>query len=263
MRHLLDGPPRNSIYDRLAHPPAIFRQEKLKIDVRLPARRSVHRRAQAERDFRRRRARELGIVVQGGLYNGLMRALQLLGLADDFGGCRIPIYVLNVIYPLVPERNSFDFCKRQSARVLVLEEGQPEFIEQEIAMHLRRADLQTTLHGKDLLQMAGRLQHRGDGARAGALPRPAHAPHLDSAPGLRLAGFKSKRRRTRPRACWAPLPPRPPTFCVGCPERPVFSAMKLVAQDIGRPHVVDRRRLPCLRHLRAVLAGQSPCLATA
>jgi indolepyruvate ferredoxin oxidoreductase alpha subunit len=33
------------------------------------------------------------------------------------------------------------------------------------------------------------------------------------------------------------LPQRPPTFCVGCPERPVFSAMKLVAQDIGRPHV--------------------------
>jgi indolepyruvate ferredoxin oxidoreductase alpha subunit len=33
------------------------------------------------------------------------------------------------------------------------------------------------------------------------------------------------------------LPVRPPTFCVGCPERPVFSAMKLVAQDIGRPHV--------------------------
>ena len=33
------------------------------------------------------------------------------------------------------------------------------------------------------------------------------------------------------------MPQRPPTFCVGCPERPVFSAMKLVAQDIGRPHV--------------------------
>jgi indolepyruvate ferredoxin oxidoreductase alpha subunit len=33
------------------------------------------------------------------------------------------------------------------------------------------------------------------------------------------------------------LPARPPTFCVGCPERPVFSAMKLVAKDIGRPHV--------------------------
>jgi indolepyruvate ferredoxin oxidoreductase alpha subunit len=30
---------------------------------------------------------------------------------------------------------------------------------------------------------------------------------------------------------------RPPTFCTGCPERPVFSAMKLVAQELGRPHV--------------------------
>ena len=35
----------------------------------------------------------------------------------------------------------------------------------------------------------------------------------------------------------AGLPPRPPSFCIGCPERPVFSAMKLVAKEIGRPHV--------------------------
>src|SRR5204863_329525 len=33
----LDGPPKEFIYDRLAHPPAIFRQEKLKSEVRLPA----------------------------------------------------------------------------------------------------------------------------------------------------------------------------------------------------------------------------------
>jgi len=33
------------------------------------------------------------------------------------------------------------------------------------------------------------------------------------------------------------MPARPPTFCIGCPERPVFSAMKLVANEIGRPHV--------------------------
>src|ERR1700716_2780461 len=29
-RHKLEGPPKDFIYDRLAHPPAIFRQEKLK-----------------------------------------------------------------------------------------------------------------------------------------------------------------------------------------------------------------------------------------
>ena len=37
----------------------------------------------------------------------------------------------------------------------VVEEGQPEFIEQDIATLLRRADLNTKLHGKDLLQMTG------------------------------------------------------------------------------------------------------------
>src|ERR1051325_3701894 len=45
-RAQLDGPPKEFIYDRLAHPPATFRQEKLKSEVRLPAARkfiSEHR----------------------------------------------------------------------------------------------------------------------------------------------------------------------------------------------------------------------------
>src|SRR5262245_44653219 len=36
-RRKLEGPPREFVYDRLAHPPAIFRHEKLKAEVRLPA----------------------------------------------------------------------------------------------------------------------------------------------------------------------------------------------------------------------------------
>src|SRR5205814_5073489 len=81
--------------------------------------------------------KNLGIVVQGGLYNGLMHALKTLGLADAFGQARIPMLVLNCVYPLVPEE-LIDFAKNKTA-VLVLEEGQPEFIEQEIATVLRRA----------------------------------------------------------------------------------------------------------------------------
>jgi indolepyruvate ferredoxin oxidoreductase, alpha subunit len=34
-----------------------------------------------------------------------------------------------------------------------------------------------------------------------------------------------------------PIPARPPNFCVGCPERPVFSALKLVQQEVGRVHI--------------------------
>ncbi|MCX7892603.1 MAG: thiamine pyrophosphate-dependent enzyme, partial [Burkholderiales bacterium] len=33
------------------------------------------------------------------------------------------------------------------------------------------------------------------------------------------------------------VPPRPPGFCVGCPERPVFAALKLAEREVGRPHV--------------------------
>jgi len=32
----------------------------------------------------------------------------------------------------------------------------------------------------------------------------------------------------------------PPRFCIGCPERPVFAAMKLVETELG-PHHVGRR----------------------
>src|SRR4029077_16698940 len=31
--------------------------------------------------------------------------------------------------------------------------------------------------------------------------------------------------------------PRPPSFCTGCPERPIFSAMKLVERKLGPHHV--------------------------
>jgi indolepyruvate ferredoxin oxidoreductase alpha subunit len=45
--------------------------------------------------------RQVGIIVQGGMYNGLIRALQRLGLADIYGATDVPLYVLNVTYPLI------------------------------------------------------------------------------------------------------------------------------------------------------------------
>ena len=31
--------------------------------------------------------------------------------------------------------------------------------------------------------------------------------------------------------------PRPPSFCTGCPERPIFTALKLVERELGPHHV--------------------------
>ena len=149
--HLQTQPPAFN-YDRLAHPPATFKHEKLKYESRMPA----ARRFIVEQGLNETWTgdqQQLGLIVQGGVYNALIRALQELGLAQADGSTRIPILALNVVYPLVPDQLEA-FCRDKQA-VLVLEEGQPEFIEQEIATHLRRRGLGTALHGKDCLPMGG------------------------------------------------------------------------------------------------------------
>ena len=231
-RRRLDGPPAFD-YARLSHPPETFRQEKLKADVRLPAaRRFVH-------EHRLNEVFEgtesgVGLICQGGLYNNLMRALQMLGLADNFGNSRLPILALNAVYPLVPEEIT-GFCAGKRA-VLLLEEGMPEFIEQDIATTLRRADVQTRLHGKDMLLLAGEYTSevivRGLARFLGE-----HAAHLDTSSGARWLEAVAGSRSRAGELLGDPLPVRPPTFCVGCPERPVFAAMKLVWREIGEPHV--------------------------
>ena len=236
----LEGPPVFN-YERLSHPPATFRQEKLKAAVRMPA----ARRFIAEHKLNELFAGDetgIGLICQGGLYNSLQRALRLLGLADDFGSSRLPVLALNVVYPLVPEEITA-FCSGKRA-VMVIEEGMPEFIEQDIATTLRRAASapglahlsQTQLHGKDMLEMAGEYTAE---VLVRGLARfvAAHASHLDTSLGMRwLEGVDTVRSRAGT-LIGAALPPRPPTFCVGCPERPVFAAMKLAKRDIGEPHV--------------------------
>jgi indolepyruvate ferredoxin oxidoreductase alpha subunit len=228
----LDGPPKEFIYDRLAHPPATFRQEKLKSEVRLPAARRFIAEHKLNEVFAGEQS-QLGIVVQGGLYNNLILALKTLGLADAFGATRIPILALNVVYPLVPEE-IVRFAAGKKA-LLVLEEGQPEFIEQEMATYLLRAGASAKLHGKDCMHMAG--DYNVEALVRGLVKfLSQQAPHLDVSSG---AAWLDKSAQTKAKAAelLSALPARPPGFCVGCPERPVFSAMKLVAQDIGRPHV--------------------------
>jgi indolepyruvate ferredoxin oxidoreductase alpha subunit len=228
----LDGPPQEFIYDRLAHPPATFRQEKLKSEVRLPAARQFISEHKLNEVFAGEE-KELGIVVQGGLYNNLVLALKTLGLADAFGATRIPILALNVVYPLLPEE-IVQFAAGKKA-LLVLEEGQPEFIEQEMATYLLRAGTTAKLHGKDCMHMAGDYNVEAL-VRGLAKFLAQHAPHLSLSSG---AAWLQKTSEIKAKAAelLSALPARPPGFCVGCPERPVFSAMKLVAQDIGRPHV--------------------------
>src|SRR6202011_1796927 len=150
LRDALANPVRDS--DRIVLPPASYRQEKDKIEKRWPAAvRFIQEHALNE--FFDGDADEIGIVMQGGMYNTALRALAVLGLADVFGESRIPLYILNVTYPLI-DAEFVRFCTGKKA-ILVIEEGQPDFIEQAVNTILRRADLQTRIEGKSVLPMAG------------------------------------------------------------------------------------------------------------
>ena len=233
-RELMTDPAKFD-YMRLAHPPVTFPQEKLKHEKRIPAARQYIL-DNGLNELMPGRHAGLGIIVQGGLYNALVRALQQLGLADAFGRSDIPLLVLNVTYPLVPEQIA-DFCVGKQG-VLVVEEGQPEYIEQEIATLLRRRDIQTRLHGKDWLPQGG--EYSVETIAAGLLPFvQAYGPQGQASITSAQQWLQGNRDR---RAALAgqleqPLPPRPPSFCVGCPERPVFAAIKLAQQELGPVHV--------------------------
>ncbi|RIK96267.1 MAG: indolepyruvate ferredoxin oxidoreductase [Burkholderiales bacterium] len=229
----LQKEPANFDYSRLSHPPVTFQHEKLKHEVRMPAARRYVVDAGLNELFDGPHD-SLGIVVQGGLYNNLIRALQTLGLADAYGRTQIPILNLNVVYPLVPGQVTQFFAGKRA--VLLVEEGQPDFIEQEISTILRRADLQTKLHGKDLLSMGGEytaeLILKG---LSGFLAQ--HAPELPRGGADELLREVELLRQQATEEFKGLLPGRPPNFCTGCPERPVFSALKLVEQEIGKLHV--------------------------
>ena len=99
-RHLMAEPAAFD-YAKLSHPPVTFRHEKLKGEQRIPAAREYIVANQLNEFFDGPRS-DFGIIVQGGIYNSLIRALQQFGLCDAFGQTEIPLLVLNVTYPLVP-----------------------------------------------------------------------------------------------------------------------------------------------------------------
>ena len=226
----LNNPKRN--LDRIVLPPAAYEHEQEKIRKRLPAAIDFIRSHRLNEFFGERSGRT-GIIVQGGMYNSLVRALQFLGLSDAYGVVRLPVYAMNVGYPTIPDEVE-DFCRGLDA-VLVVEEGQPDYIEQSITTVLARAAVAAQVRGKAYLPMGGdytaAVLTKGieafledfDPARLGNRPpKPDVAPLMASPAIARLKEA---------------VPARPPGLCTGCPERPIFAAMKLVEQELGAHHV--------------------------
>src|SRR3989442_2030784 len=176
--------------------------------------------------------------MPGRLRRTSVRRLRVLGLADAHGQTPVPLLVLNVLHPTVPDE-LIGFL-RGKRHVLVVEEGMPNYIEQESEALAPDARLDGGIPGKDVLPPPGeyvpQLVIRGlMRFLTSAEPR-ALSASLIAERYRRLTGHQDSVRAVLPR----PIAKRPPTFCTGCPERPVFSAMKILrAQEpaIGDTHV--------------------------
>ena len=193
VQEALENPVRD--VSRIVLPPASFQHEQEKIHQRWPAALAFIREHRLN-EFMGAPTGEVGIIVQGGLYNTLLRSLELAGMADACGHCELPLYVLNVTYPLLEDEVA-GFCAGKRA-VLIIEEGQPEFIEQNLNMILRHADLETRVVGKELLPRAG--EYTGQVLQRGVesfLRR--HAPALFEGRAAGRAALATGARR--PRRC--------------------------------------------------------------
>jgi indolepyruvate ferredoxin oxidoreductase alpha subunit len=230
LQQALENPQRDT--SRIVLPPAAFVQEKEKISQRLPAAIEFIKTRRLNETLAGDLA-EIGIILQGGMYNGVIRALQDVGLADVWGDSRVPLYVMNVTYPLI-DNELTSFCAGKSA-VLIVEEGQPDYIEQALHAVLRKAGIPTKVYGKDVLPVAG--EYTADVVSAGV-----HAFLAAAAPEVLPEQVRGKNEPSPTvvdeiKALAAVVPARPPGFCTGCPERPIFAAMKLVEKELGPHHV--------------------------
>ncbi|MHB1124678.1 MAG: thiamine pyrophosphate-dependent enzyme [Ramlibacter sp.] len=232
--------PRRDV-ERIALPPSTYLHEQEKVAQRWPAAVRFIRERELN-EFFAEGAQDFGIVLQGGLYNGVLRALELLGLADAFGRSRVPLYVLNVTYPLV-DAEFTRFCTGKRG-ILLVEEGQPDFIEQAVHAMLRRAGVQTRVHGKDVLPMAG--EYTG-GVLLQGVARfvERYAPQLlagrasprAARPAPAPARMEGNPKAIAIRDAVSQVQGRPPSFCTGCPERPIFTAIKLLERELGPHHI--------------------------
>jgi indolepyruvate ferredoxin oxidoreductase alpha subunit len=216
----LNNPQRDT--ERIVLPPANFLHEREKIESRWPSAVKFVAENSLNEHFGPDTG-DVGIIVQGGLFNTLNRALELMDMSDTFGDTKLPVYVLNVTYPLIADEVRA-FCSGKRA-VLVVEEGQPEFIEHELNTILRRADLQTRVVGKEIFPRAGEY--------TGQVVFDALAKFL----GQSIAIPKAQKPIAPDAALAKEVPQRPAGFCTGCPERPLFTALKLVQRELGEHHV--------------------------
>jgi indolepyruvate ferredoxin oxidoreductase alpha subunit len=187
LREAMEHPTRDT--ERVVLPPASFAHEQEKVHERWPAAVAYIKKHSLNEVFDGER-KDLGIIVQGGLYNSL----------------------------------------KDKRAVLLVEEGQPNYIEQTINTVLRQSGCETKLVGKGALPTAG--EYTSQVLRRGVVDFLQQFDAEFSAPEDPMQVVAEFISEIDPH-----VPPRPPGLCTGCPERPVFASLKLLQEELGEFHI--------------------------
>ncbi len=216
--------------NKIPFPPHTQEQQKRKYSERLPAAIDFIKNSKMNEHFEGARD-DIGIITHGTIYNSVIRSLYHLGESELSGKSNIPIFNLNVTYPLVPSEIN-DFLKDKKA-VLIVEEGMPNLIEEHIRAIAQRSKTLTDIYGKDIISSDAEftpekilsgiseflLNYTDSESKIGFIHEKIDkiVKHKDRA----LNFYKED------------IAKRTPVFCTGCPERPIFSAIKILEEKYG------------------------------
>jgi indolepyruvate ferredoxin oxidoreductase alpha subunit len=250
----------NDVRLQIPIPPFSQAQERRKFEERMPAARQFIREHKMNEVFPGAPGNEkIGLITHGMIYNTMLRSLAILGEADEMGRCNYPVLCLNVIHPLVPEE-IVEFLQDKD-QVLIVEEGMPNLIEQQIRAIAQSYGLHhVKIYGKGVIPEAAELAPMlmlnslstwlsqevytkatvkqavmASGGSSNSLPPQSSIQNPKSKIQNQYAQIASQVNEAS-QVFGGQLPGRLPIFCTGCPERPIFTALKLTEKQHGTPH---------------------------
>ena len=216
--------------EKIPIPPYTQQQSKLKYSERIPAAIKYIEESKLNEVFQGK-LNKIGIITHGSVYNSLIRSLNLLGEADINGESNISIFNLNVTYPIVPKEIE-EFVKDKES-VLVVEEGMPNLIEQQIISIVHKLRLNTQIYGKGILPHDGEYNPVNMLSGLGKfLIENTNSESKSKFLNSKIEDVDNHIVSSKEFLA-EPVANRNPVFCTGCPERPIFTAIKLLEEEYG------------------------------
>ncbi len=207
---------KEEIMEKLTFPPYTQVQEAEKYNLRLPKAAEFVKEAGINRVYNHSSHQGIGIITHGILTNMVLRAL---GSLDE--DCAV--YSLHCLYPIV-DSEVVEFLADKEG-VLIVEEGMPNLLEKEIRAIAQASGLTTKILGKEIIPKAGEVSY--ETVVAG------------------LSKFFGVPVDVKGEITEVEIPERRPTFCTGCPERPIFSAIKILKKQIPEARFLFSSDIGC------------------